>query len=98
MASNAGITKSNKCYTNYSVHKTTARKLQRAGFSNDKNSSKTGHKSEQSLRDYAETDNIDHNNTSHTLSASEIQDFQQFRTSNYLSINSSGNSITNIFP
>ena len=71
MASNAGVTKSNKRYTNHSVRKTTVRKLQRAGFSNDKISSITGHKSEQSIRDYAETDNIEHKNMSHTLSASE---------------------------
>ena len=73
MASNAGITKSNKRYTNHSVRKATVRKLQRAGFSNDKISSITGLKSEQSLRDYAETDNIEHNNMSHTLSAFEIR-------------------------
>ena len=81
MASNAGITKSNKRYTNHSVRKTTVRKLQRAGFCNDEISSITRYKSEQSLRDYAETDNIEHKNKSHTVHLKngrlpEVQDQQ----------------------
>ena len=43
-------------------------KLQKAGFSNDKIASISGHKSEQSLRDYSEIDMEDHRQISHTLS------------------------------
>ena len=68
MASNAGITKFNKRYTNHSMQNY-CKEIARAGFSNDKISSITGHKSEQSLRDYTETDNIEHKNMSHTLSS-----------------------------
>ena len=63
----AGLQKSNKRYTNHSVRKTTVRKLQKAGFSNDKIASITGHKSEQTLREYSETDMDDHRQISHTL-------------------------------
>ena len=63
----AGLQKSNKRYTNHSVRKTTVCKLQKAGFSNDKIASLTGHKSEQTLREYSETDMDDHRQISHTL-------------------------------
>ena len=73
MAKDSGISKSNKRYTNHSVRKTTVRKLQKAGFSNDKIASIMGHKSEQTLRDYAETDSIEHKHMSHALSDSETR-------------------------
>ena len=43
-------------FTNHSIRMTTVRKLQNAGISNDKIASITGHKSEESLREYASTD------------------------------------------
>lgn len=68
MANLAGIDKSGKRYTNHSVRKTTVRKLQKAGISNDKIAAITGHKSEQTLRDYAATDMEDHQKISNILS------------------------------
>ncbi len=47
-------------FTNHSIQKTTVRKLQKAGVSNDKIASITGHKCEESLRYYAATDMGDH--------------------------------------
>ena len=64
------LLKSNKCCTNHSIRKATVRKLQRAGYSNDKIASITSHKSEQTLRYYAETDMIEYKQICHTLSAS----------------------------
>jgi len=49
MAKLAGIDKTGRRYTNHSVRKTTVRKLQKAGISNDKIAAITGHKSEQTL-------------------------------------------------
>ena len=56
MATLAGLDTTNKRFTNHSVHKTTVMKLQKAGISNDKIVSITGHKNEQNLRDYAGVD------------------------------------------
>ena len=55
-------------FTNHSIRKTTVRELQKAGISNDKIASITGHKCEESLRDYASTDISDHNRMSLILS------------------------------
>ena len=60
MATLAGLDTTNKRFTNHSVHKTTVMKLQKAGVSNDKIVSITGHKNEQSLRDYTDVDMEDH--------------------------------------
>jgi len=69
MASLAKIDKSGKKYTNHSVHKTTVGKLENAGISKDKIAAITGHKSEQTLRDYATTDMEDHQKISKILSS-----------------------------
>ena len=45
-----GLDCTNKRFTNYSIHKTTVHKLQKAGVSNDKIAAVTGCHSEQSLR------------------------------------------------
>jgi len=42
------------------MRKTTVRKLQKAGISNDKIAAITGHRNEQSLRDYTTVDLEDH--------------------------------------
>ena len=69
MTSLAGIDKSGRRYTNNSVRKTNVQKLQKAGISNDKIATITGHKSEQTLRDYATTDMEDHQKISKILSS-----------------------------
>ena len=55
-----GLDCTNKRFTNHSVRKTTVRKLQKAGVTNDRISAITGHQNEQSLRDYADADPEDH--------------------------------------
>ena len=60
MATLAGLDTTNKRFTNHSVCKTTVMKLQKAGISNDKIVSITGHKNEQSLRDYTDVNMEDH--------------------------------------
>ena len=62
-----GLDKSKKHYTKHSVQKTTVRKLQKAGFSNNKIASITGHKNEQTLQEYSATDLDDHRQISHML-------------------------------
>ena len=69
MASLAGIDKSGNRYTNHSVHKTTLQKLQKVGISNDKIAAFTGHKREQTLRDYATIDMEDHQKISKIFSS-----------------------------
>ena len=63
-----GLDCTNKRFTNHSIRKTTVRKLQKAGVSNDKIAAVTGHRSEQSLRDYAVADMDDHKRMSSILS------------------------------
>ena len=63
-----GLDCTNKRFTKHSIRKTTLRKLQRAGVSNNKIAAVTGHCSEQSLRDYAVADMDDHNRMSSILS------------------------------
>lgn len=58
----------NKKFTNHSIRKTMVRKLQKAGISNDKIAAITGHRNEQSLRDYADADPDDHRAISAILS------------------------------
>ena len=77
MAKQSGLSNSNKRYTNHSVRKTMVHKLQKAGFSNDKIASISGHKSEQSLRDYSDIDMEDHQQISHTLSYNTRSDCQK---------------------
>ena len=67
MATLAGLDTTNKRFTNHSVRKTTVMKLQKAGVSNDKIVSITGHKNEQSLRDYTDVDMEDHAKLSEIL-------------------------------
>ena len=62
----------NKHFTNHSVRKTTIRKLQKAGISNDKIISITGHKTEQSIQFYADTDLDDQRDISSKLSAERV--------------------------
>ena len=69
MAAMAKLDTTNKNFTNHSIRKTTVCKLQKAGISNDKIAAITGHKNEQSLRDYASTDLDDHRKLSNVLSA-----------------------------
>ena len=57
-----------KHFTSHSVRKTTARKLQKAGMSNDKIISITGHKTEQRIKAYVDTDLEDHRYISTLLS------------------------------
>ena len=57
-----------KHFTNHSVRKTTVRKLQKAGVSNDKIIAITGHKTEQSIKAYVDTDLEDHRHISMLLS------------------------------
>ena len=59
-----------KRLTNHSIRKTVVKKLQKQGISNDKIMAITGHKSEQSLRSYAEMDENDHADISRALSGS----------------------------
>ena len=68
MAALAGLDTTNKKFTNHCVRKTLVRKLQKHGISNDKIASITGHSTEQSLRDYADTDLSDHASISKILS------------------------------
>ena len=68
IARNGGIDTDGRRFTNHSIRKTTVRKLQKAGISNDKIASITGHKSEETLRDYAATDMEDHKKISNILS------------------------------
>ena len=68
MAALAGLDTTNKKFTNHCVRKTLVRKLQKQGVTNDKIASITGHSSEQSLRDYADTDLSDHSSISKILS------------------------------
>ena len=70
----AGLNATNKRFTNHSVRKTTIRKLQKGGLSNDKITAITGHKNEQSLREYADTDLEDHRKMSTLLSKHPLQD------------------------
>ena len=57
-----------KHFTNHSVLKTTVRKLQKAGVSNDKIIAITGHKTKQSIKAYVDTDLEDHRYISMLLS------------------------------
>ena len=52
MALQAGLDCTDKCFTNHSLHKTTVKKLKKAGSSSRDIIAITGHKSEQSLADY----------------------------------------------
>ena len=70
----AGLEATNKRFTNHSVRKTTVRKLQKGGVSNDKITAITGHKNEQSLREYTDTDLDDHYKMSAPLSKHPLQD------------------------
>ena len=55
-----GIDITKKHFTNHSVWKTTIRKLQKAGVSNDKIIAITGHQAEQSIKANVDTDEEDH--------------------------------------
>ena len=63
-----GLDCTNKRFTNHSIRKTMVRKLQKSGMSNNKIAAVTGHRSEQSLRDYAVADMDDHMRMSSILS------------------------------
>ena len=68
LATLEGLVCTKKRFTNHSIRKTTVRKLQKAGISNDKIAAVTGHRNEQSLRDYATADMQDHQHISSFLS------------------------------
>ena len=68
IATQGGLSQTNKKFTNHSVRKTTVRKLQKAGISNDKIAAITGHRNEQSLRAYSNADSDDHQGISRILS------------------------------
>jgi len=68
IATQGGLSQTNKKFTNHSVRKTTVRKLQKAGISNDKIAAITGHRNEQSLRAYSNADSDDHQGISGILS------------------------------
>ena len=64
-----GLDITKKHFTNHSVRKTTVRKLQKAGVSNNKISiAITRHKTEQSIKAYVDTDLKDHRHISTLLS------------------------------
>ena len=56
MTNLAGLDTTQKNFTSHGVRKTLVQKLQKSGISKDKIASITSHRSEQSLRDYADTD------------------------------------------
>ena len=58
-----------KHFTNHSFWKTTVRKLQKAGVSNDNIIAITGHKAEQSIKAYVDTDLEDHRHISTVVSS-----------------------------
>ena len=68
IAKKAGLDNSGKRFTNHSVRKTLVRKLQKGGVPNDKITAITGHKSEQSIAEYADTDLEDHRRISLLIS------------------------------
>ena len=68
IAKKAGLDNSGKRFTNHSIRKTLVRKLQKGGVSNDKITAITGHKSEQSIAQYADTDLEDHRKISLLIS------------------------------
>ena len=68
MAMLGKLDSTNKKFTNHSIRKTTVRKLQKAGVPNDRIAAITGHRNEQSLRDYADADPDDHRTISSILS------------------------------
>ena len=68
IAKKAGLDNSGKRFTNQSIRKTLVRKLQKGGVSNDKITAITGHKSEQSIAQYADTDLEDHRKISLLIS------------------------------
>jgi len=68
LATLGGLECTNKRFTNHSVRKTMVRKLQKAGISNNKIAAVTGHRNEQSLKDYAMADMQDHQHISSILS------------------------------
>ena len=67
IATMGGLDITKKHFTNHSVRKTTVRKLQKAGVSNDKIIAITGHKTEQSIKAYVDTDLEDHRHISTLL-------------------------------
>ena len=81
----AGLYCTNKKFTNPSIQKTTVRKLQKTGISNDKIAAITGHHSEQSLKDYADVDLEDHKSISAVLCSThplkKMTNFQSQMTS-----------------
>jgi len=68
LATLGGLECTNQRFANHRVRKTTVCKLQKAGVSNDKIAAVTGHRNEQSLRDYAMADMQDHQHISSILS------------------------------
>ena len=68
IATMGGLDITKKHFTVISVQKTTVRKLQKAGVSNDKIIAITGHKTEQSIKAYVDTDLEDHRHINTLLS------------------------------
>ena len=56
IATMEGLDITKKHFTNHSVRKSTVRKLQKAGVSNDRIIAITGHKTEQSIKVHMDTD------------------------------------------
>lgn len=78
MAQLAGLTTTGKNFTNHSVQKTTVRKLQKTGVPNDKIAAITGHRNEQSLREYSKMDTDDRTEISRILSKPhQVSDVRQ---------------------
>ena len=73
IAGKAGLSDKGKRYTNHSVRKTLVCKLQKSGVPNDKITVITGHKSEQSIAYYADTDLDDHQSINHIISKDQQQ-------------------------
>ena len=84
IAMQGGLDLNNKRFTNHSVRKTTACKLQKAGVSSDKIAAVTEHHNEQSrLRSYSNADLEDHQGMSKILSSTNSNSSYSSSRSNH---------------
>ena len=83
MVTLAGLDTTNKRFTNYSVRKTTVMKLKRQVLQMTRIVSITGHKNEQSLRDYAGVDMEDHAKLSEILVGAHVLKTSTLRHNKY---------------
>ena len=69
IAEKAGLGDPGKNITNHSTHKTLVKKLKKAGVDGSNIAAITGHKTEESLRDYDENDLEDHHRLNTLISS-----------------------------